>query len=72
MKEGWEPLCRFLNKPVPETPFPNTNKKSDVDSEAITKEVITLGSVLVFYGGLFSLGYLAYKNDLKGLVTRYF
>ena len=23
--DGWEPLCRFLGKPVPETPFPRKN-----------------------------------------------
>ncbi|MFT6891303.1 MAG: hypothetical protein ACJASY_003359, partial [Halioglobus sp.] len=23
-REGWEPLCKFLNKPVPETPYPLT------------------------------------------------
>jgi hypothetical protein len=29
VKEGWEPLCRFLEKPVPEgKPFPNLNKRS--------------------------------------------
>jgi hypothetical protein len=25
--QGWEPLCKFLNLPVPATPFPQTNKK---------------------------------------------
>lgn len=25
VKEGWEPLCRFLNVPVPSTPFPVSN-----------------------------------------------
>lgn len=25
-KEGWEPLCAFLGKPVPETPFPRSNE----------------------------------------------
>ena len=28
VKEGWEPLCRFLNVPVPETPFPRTNERN--------------------------------------------
>jgi hypothetical protein len=29
VKEGWEPLCRFLGKPVPEgKSFPNLNKRS--------------------------------------------
>jgi len=25
--EGWEPLCRFLDVPVPDTPFPRLNSK---------------------------------------------
>ena len=25
VKEGWEPLCRFLQVPVPATPFPHVN-----------------------------------------------
>jgi len=33
-KQGWEPLCEFLGKPVPETPFPNVN-----DREAFLKQV---------------------------------
>jgi hypothetical protein len=27
--EGWGPLCRFLDKPVPEVEFPHTNKTAD-------------------------------------------
>lgn len=25
VKEGWEPLCKFLQVPVPENPFPRVN-----------------------------------------------
>ncbi len=25
VKQGWEPLCRFLGEPVPDTPFPHVN-----------------------------------------------
>ncbi|QTA87819.1 sulfotransferase family protein [Desulfonema magnum] len=25
VKDGWEPLCRFLDVPVPDTPFPRVN-----------------------------------------------
>nr|POE90147.1 hypothetical protein CFP56_20614 [Quercus suber] len=25
LKEGWEPLCKFLGKPVPDVPFPHVN-----------------------------------------------
>ena len=28
-RDGWEPLCRFLGKPVPDTPYPRTNSKDD-------------------------------------------
>lgn len=27
VQQGWEPLCAFLNIPVPSTPFPRTNSK---------------------------------------------
>jgi hypothetical protein len=29
VREGWEPLCRFLDRPVPSTPFPRTNSKEE-------------------------------------------
>jgi hypothetical protein len=27
--QGWEPLCRFLGRPVPDTEFPRVNSTSD-------------------------------------------
>jgi hypothetical protein len=27
VSEGWEPLCRFLGKDIPDVPFPNVNNK---------------------------------------------
>merc|ERR1719464_789871 len=32
VKEGWEPLCKFLDLPVPEGPFPNTNDTTKIES----------------------------------------
>ncbi|KAJ5083161.1 hypothetical protein N7456_012588 [Penicillium angulare] len=29
VQDGWEPLCEFLDKPVPDEPFPNTNNPND-------------------------------------------
>lgn len=29
VKEGWEPLCRFLGQPVPSEPFPRTNDRAE-------------------------------------------
>ncbi|CAG5104155.1 Oidioi.mRNA.OKI2018_I69.chr1.g1119.t1.cds [Oikopleura dioica] len=30
-KDGWEPLCKFLGKPVPDKPIPHDNKTADKD-----------------------------------------
>jgi hypothetical protein len=27
--QGWEPLCRFLNVPVPDAPYPSENSRAD-------------------------------------------
>ena len=34
VKEGWEPLCRFLNVPVPEGPFPHLNDREEFQRRA--------------------------------------
>lgn len=33
VKEGWEPLCKFLEVPVPDVPFPHTNSTADIKRE---------------------------------------
>ena len=33
VKEGWEPLCKFLNKPIPDEPFPNINDREKIRAE---------------------------------------
>ena len=30
--DGWEPLCRFLDKPVPDTPYPISNSSDEFNS----------------------------------------
>ncbi|HTA28089.1 MAG TPA: sulfotransferase [Bacteroidia bacterium] len=29
VQDGWEPLCKFLNVPIPNTPFPRSNSKDE-------------------------------------------
>jgi hypothetical protein len=29
VKDGWEPLCNFLGVPIPDQPFPRTNRRSE-------------------------------------------
>eukprot|EP00050_Salpingoeca_kvevrii_P008466 m.303087 g.303087 ORF g.303087 m.303087 type:complete len:273 (+) comp15647_c0_seq1:87-905(+) len=35
VKQGWEPLCSFLDKPVPTEPFPNVNSTAEMQ-KAVT------------------------------------
>lgn len=35
--EGWEPLCRFLNVPVPATPFPHVNKSDTFEKDLLER-----------------------------------
>ena len=52
VKEGWGPLCNFLNVPVPEEPFPNTNDsasmKKYVKMNQIKAYSIVVGAPIVF------------------------
>ena len=41
VKEGWAPLCAFLQKEVPDTPFPNVNEASDIEFARKTMIVIS-------------------------------
>ncbi|KAL9611063.1 MAG: hypothetical protein Q9167_004275 [Letrouitia subvulpina] len=58
-KEGWEPLCKFLEKDVPEKPFPRRNDQvayhenirlleEKMGMQALKNMIITFGSVTGF------------------------
>ena len=32
VKQGWEPLCQFLNLPQPSVPFPKSNDSGSINS----------------------------------------
>ncbi|KAG2413074.1 hypothetical protein HFD88_010633 [Aspergillus terreus] len=35
-KEGWEPLCKFLEQPIPSTPFPRSNEAAIFQQKSAT------------------------------------
>ena len=35
VKDGWDPLCQFLNLPVADQPFPGTNYCTGMDDTAL-------------------------------------
>jgi hypothetical protein len=42
VEEGWEPLCEFLDVPVPETPFPRLNDSAEFGERLIDAALIAL------------------------------
>lgn len=50
VKQGWEPVCRFLNVPVPSTPFPRRNSREEMSA--------MMASHRTEGGGAFDLGRL--------------
>jgi len=64
-KQGWEPLCKFLGKPIPKQPFPHENKKGGVTEKFMKQKPLVIRmrnemiAVSTFLGALF-IGGLAY------------
>ena len=63
VKDGWGPLCAFLGRPVPETPFPKVNDTAEFKKRVRIMEILTwapwvvlalLGCGLVLYAALTS------------------
>ncbi|MCA9924522.1 MAG: hypothetical protein KC421_19230, partial [Anaerolineales bacterium] len=58
-EEGWEPLCRFLQVPVPNTPFPRVNGRKAMQRRlqairfAVQWGPALAGALIIF--GLFGL-----------------
>ena len=45
VREGWEPLCKFLGKPIPSEPVPHLNKKENFKNqiEKLIEELKDIG-----------------------------
>ncbi|KAH9894704.1 hypothetical protein F4778DRAFT_287783 [Xylariomycetidae sp. FL2044] len=66
VSEGWEPLCKILDLPVPDVPFPHNNSK--VDAQKIFRGYVVAG--LISWGfviSLFSVSIWFVKNWLHRL-----
>merc|ERR1712013_817051 len=53
VKEGWEPLCKFLDVPVPDTPFPNINNSTEVRRVFNTMKAVAWLAILGVLGLIF-------------------
>lgn len=62
VKDGWEPLCKFLGKPVPSTPFPNVNERAKFRKQILAIKIIDGALVLLTLALAIGLGYYAGKK----------
>lgn len=67
--DGWEPLCKFLGKPVPATPFPNINDKDHFAKDLRNTKAKILAIYAVIYSGLIGVA-VGLVFGLKILFTR--
>ncbi|KAK9781089.1 putative Sulfotransferase domain-containing protein [Seiridium cardinale] len=68
---GWEPLCNFLNCPVPEEPFPHLNEKDDIKKlgRRMNTDVLKLAVwKIVKYPLLLGIGALVVNSSCKYLM----
>jgi len=83
VKDGWGPLCQFLNKPVPDVPFPHKNKGGDILKEYMDThplfQRIKLESLISLTLLVGLLGYTAHnvitkprEDSVIGLISRSF
>ena len=54
-KDGWEPLCRFLDLPIPDYPFPSVNNTKDFNQEM--RSIIYLS--LLKYGSIVAISVIS-------------
>ena len=57
-KEGWEPLCSFLDVPIPDEPYPRAND-SNVKQMQYTRGKYLAFLVVIVFPVLLSFSYLA-------------
>ena len=47
VSDGWEPLCQFLDKDVPDCPFPHKNKSASFVEDMITHHPIVVANLKI-------------------------
>lgn len=71
VQDGWEPLCKFLGKPVPDVPFPNLNDTGSMKAIYFGMQAYGAFVWTLYLGGAAGAAYLAFRPELaKGLVEK--
>ena len=67
VNDGWEPLCNFLDVPIPDQPFPRVNDTKEIQQ---SMKMMYAKAYVIVYGmpllmGLGMLCFLRYTSILK-------
>jgi len=66
VEEGWEPLCKFLEKPIPSAPFPFSNEGKEMAASLDSWEKNLWKQFIIYYVsptiGVAALGAAAFFN----------
>ncbi len=57
--QGWGPLCAFLDRPEPQSPFPHVNDRAEIQAKIELINVAAFGLIAAGAVGLAGLGWLA-------------
>ena len=55
VKDGWEPLCRFLGVPVPDEAFPHANDAVRIRRALLAARIVGWGSIVAIAAGALAL-----------------
>jgi len=65
VKEGWGPLCEFLEKEVPHEPFPNVNESKELQRATLIMKVVSYGWFPLLLGSMGCLSAIATTSLLR-------
>ena len=57
VSQGWEPLCKFLGKPIPDEPFPHVNDSQTMKKAKIVVQVIVYAWIPAVVCGALGFAY---------------
>ena len=65
VKDGWEPLCKILNCPVPDEPFPRANDTESMKEffeKIVVASLVRWMQIFAVSGAAVAVGWWAWKQ----------
>lgn len=69
VREGWEPLCAFLEVPAPERPFPHVNERAMIEMALKVRAVLGVALPLLLTVGGAWIGILLWRQLMRRAVS---